>query len=106
MKAVNPWPDVPGDNKADIPLGRGAVIRENIMARSGTLVGMNRTHALWRFGFTRGSEAADAFRTHIESDGFLWVLATRKTGKIKETTTGFALELPDNFSEVMEWEPD
>jgi hypothetical protein len=98
MKAVNPYVEVPGDNS------------ERIMARSGDCVGMNPTLAVWRFGFMITSEAGIAYNVAIKSTGseeygFLWILATRKTGKVRDSFRGFAIELPDKFRQVIDWEP-
>lgn len=92
MRACTPYPEIIGDND------------ERVMARSGSLVGFNLTHAVWRYGFLPESESAKVHGVNSGS-GFVWVLATRKTGKIKEAYHGFALELPRNFREVIEWEP-
>jgi hypothetical protein len=98
MQAAIPWIEVPGDNE------------ERIMARSGSCVGMNPTLAVWRFGFMIMSETGIAHNVAIKSTGseeygFLWVLATRKTGKVKQTFRGFAIELPSKFRQVIDWEP-
>lgn len=69
-------------------------------------MGMNPTLAVWRFGFTPKSDAARAYGTYID-DGmlFVWILATRKMGKVRQIARGAAIELPQNFRKVMEWEP-
>lgn len=125
MRPVQPTIEVPGDNADELHLpGRSGdeVMRQRIMARSGNVVGMSVDHVVWRFGFCSGSEAANAFGVEItevtpadtegESEpptpnqyGFLWVLATRRTAKVKATFRGYALELPDEFRKVIEWEP-
>jgi len=67
--------------------------------------------AVWRFGFLRGSDAADAFGVEIdeasdpEGYGFLWVLATRRTGKVEESWRGYAMELSPAVRRVIDWEP-
>lgn len=98
MQATTPHVDVPGDN-ADALNG----IRPRIMGRSGECVGMTNELAVWRFGFLPDSESADAFGVRIDSprEGFLWVLATRRTGKVRETYRGYAIELPAGFRRVI-----
>lgn len=105
MRATMPHVEVPGDNAETIN-NYGWEIRPHIMARSGTLMGLNQYAALWRFGFKKGSEAANAYGVSItetdEDKGFLWVIATRSQGKIKEMFRGYAIELPDVYRRVME----
>jgi hypothetical protein len=78
-----------------------------IMHRTGELLGVSKDLAVWRFGFVEGSEAANAYGCHIPADpetgaiGFLWVLATRRSGKVKETIRDWAVNLPDNFHQVI-----
>lgn len=100
MQATTPFVEVPGDNAS------------TIMARSGTCLGMNPTLAVWRFGFAPGSEASRMHNVwlHNEDDGpgwqgFMWVLATRKTGKVKDTFRGYAVHLPRKYRNVINWEP-
>lgn len=99
MFAMLPHCEVPGDNKQDRPVG----LRANIMARSGSCVGMTEELSVWRFGFLPGSESATAYGVAVD-DGqdFVWVLATRKTGKVKEIARGWAIQLPDNFRTIMQ----
>lgn len=106
MKAVKPYVEVPGDN----PVDKGYV-RARIMARCGDLAGMTDSLAVWRFGFSPDSEAARAYGVKIPTvgksskktwPGFMWVLATRKTGKVKEIFFGYAIELPDHFRKVID----
>lgn len=91
MRAVMPYIELEGDDD-----GR-------IMARSGQFRGMDKTKAVWIFGFIKNSPFAEAFGVH--TDNFTFVLATRKTGKVKETFEGFAFQLPATFRKVLEWEP-
>jgi hypothetical protein len=82
-------------------------VRAKIMARCGECVGMNDKLAVWRFGFSPGSEAARAYGLFIDkgeevSPGFMWVLATRKTGVVKDTFFGYAIELPAKFRKVID----
>jgi hypothetical protein len=100
MKAT--WPEirVPGDGPD--PTGVN-----NVMWRSGDCMGMTRHDAVWRFGFIHNSPAAIAYGVSLPEDykGYLWVLAIRKTGKIKDFWSGYAKDLPDDFRMVMDWEP-
>ena len=100
MRATPPFPEVPGDNEhANDIWGT----RERIMARSGDIVGFTAREVVWRFGFLPGSEAANAYGVAInDGEGFVWVLATRKTGKVRATFRGFAVELPPEFRKVIE----
>lgn len=104
MRATPPHVDVPGDNAERLLAGRFERVRPHIMRRSGECCGMTATQAVWRFGFSRGSESAQAYGVWLDPDvrGFLWVLATRKTGKVLETFQGFAYELPAHFNEVID----
>jgi hypothetical protein len=103
MRLCRPWIEVPGDS------GEGHEwLRPNIMNRGGDCVGISDTMAVWRFGFGPSSEAAIAYGVHTSDfleNGFVWVLATRKTGKVKEVFRGLALNLPDHFRKVIDWEP-
>jgi hypothetical protein len=106
MKAVTPYVEVPGDNEESIfDDSTGEELRPYIMARSGTCMGMNPKYAVWRFGILKGSEAANAYSV-FTTDGFLWVLATRKTGKVKQMWNGFAMDMPDLFRKIIDWEPE
>lgn len=71
-----------------------------IMHRSGELVGLSPNMAVWRFGFVAGSDSAEAFG--CSTDSFIWVLATRRAGRIKEVVTGWALNLPASFQNVID----
>lgn len=104
MRATPPHINVPGDNDTMLTLPSGRKLGEHIMGRSGDLVGMTTREAVWRFGFGPNSESAGAFGVSLPEDfkGFLWVLATRKTGKIKDTCDGMWVELPSNFKRVIE----
>jgi hypothetical protein len=95
MRAVNPHLDIPGDDAT------------NIMCRSGALVGMSKTLAVWRFGFLPKSPAAAAYKIHLPYDGrgFLWAITTRKTGKVIDQFRGSAIELPYSFRTIIDWEP-
>ncbi len=98
MRATPPYPEVPGDNYEVIGL-----LRERIMARSGDCLGMNERLAVWRFGFLPNSEAANAYGVAVEDgEGFLWILATRKTGKVRASFRGYALDLPREFRTVID----
>lgn len=107
MRAIKPSVDVPGDNT--LTNHNRPWLRERIMDRCGELMGMNRDLAVWRFGFSPESEAAQAYGVCIpkmgkEWPGFLWVLATRRTGKVKEKWLGYAIELPSNFRAVIDFD--
>lgn len=97
MQATPPYIDVPGDPTTD-----SEWLRSRIMARSGALIGFGAERCVWRFGFLPGSEAANAYGVALEGHGFLWVLATRKTGKVVDTFRGWALELPDTYRKVID----
>lgn len=76
---------------------------DSIMSRSADLVGMTDKHAIWRFGFLPHSEAATAYGCAIsDGEGFVWVLATRRTGKVLDTCRGYALDLPARFRRVID----
>lgn len=104
MRAAKPYVDVPGDNPQEPP--DKIWLQPRIMARGGDLVGMNREFAVWRFGFRPGSEASTAYGISLPEGypGFLWVLATRKTGKIKESWIGYAIDLPAKFRNIIDFE--
>jgi hypothetical protein len=93
MRATTPHVTVPGDSE------------DRIMARSGQCLGMSKDRAVWRFGFSPRSERAFQTGTFIEGYGFLWVLATRKLGVVKDTFRGYAVELPESYRKVLRWEP-
>jgi len=112
MRLISPWSDV----------GRGFTVpgdsEDQIMLRSGDCVGISDKLAVWRFGFAPGSDSAKAHGVEVSdwsrcsdtndpngSGGFVWVLCTRKTAKVKEVFRGYALNLPENFRNVIEWEP-
>jgi hypothetical protein len=95
-----PSVDVPGDNENTID----GWVRPKIMGRSGDCVGMTEQLAVWRFGAVPGSEFAKAYGVHSPKDmGFLWVLATRKTGRVREMFRGYAFEIPQKFRDVIEF---
>lgn len=101
MQAVRPHVDVPGDNAGYLNQGHTHPL---IMARSGDLVGFDADLAVWRFGFTNGSEAARAYGVSLPNTvvGFVWVLATRKTGKVREHFIGYSTQLPAPWRNVIE----
>lgn len=72
---------------------------DRIMARSGNLVGVTKSRAVWRFGFLPDSDLAKAFGVHINE--FFWILA-EKDGKVLASHTGFGKDLPERFHEVIE----
>ena len=131
MIAVPPYPNVPGDNESEVTrhtiINVAYTVRARIMARTGVCRGMNAERAVWCFGFVKHSESAKAFGVSIEeptcayhvdngrqsdslddpcacADGFLWILATRKTGKIVSTFRGYALDLPAAYRAVIDAE--
>ena len=102
MQATIPHVEVPGD-------------RDNrLMARDGHCMGMSDKLAVWRFGYIFGSHLAMYSGCYITNEtafgteyhGYLWILATRKTGKIKERFRGYATDLPKEFKRVIEWLPN
>lgn len=102
MRALPPHIEVPGDNAELLWLANGKTVRPNIMRRSGECVGMTAELAVWRFGFSPESEYASAFGVHFTGQGFLWVLATRRTATIRETFEGYAVDLPPRIGRVIE----
>ena len=72
---------------------------DRIMARSGNIVGVTKSRAVWKFGFLPDSDSAEAFEVSV--DEFLWILAD-KDGKALASHTGFGRELPKRFNEVIE----
>lgn len=126
--AVMPHIDIPGDNTHERVLEAfppyRQVLRTRIMARSGNLHGFDDNLAVWAFGFDERSEAAAAYGVSMSSDygdisenqspdeiaeqverasvGPLWVLATRRTGKVKETWRGPFIHLPAAFKRVVD----
>ena len=72
---------------------------DRIMARSGNIVGVTKSRAVWRFGFLPDSDSAQAFGVSV--DEFFWILAD-KDGKALASHTGFGRELPKRFHEVIE----
>jgi hypothetical protein len=129
LNAATPYVEVPGDNLDEIELvttyqdetTTTQRVRLRIMGRSGSLMGISGRYfgtfgkyggiqrvepdlAVWRFGFHSGSEQAKAYGVSMpDGQGFMWVLATAKTGKVKEIWYGYALDLPDNFRRVIDW---
>lgn len=73
------------------------------MARSGECVGMNIHRAVWRFGFSFGSDAAFAYKVNVPrgTGPFFWYLTDRKTGEIIEEFEGMAFQMPDHFRIVI-----
>jgi len=72
---------------------------DRIMARSGYIIGVTKSRAVWRFGFLPDSDSAKAFGVHVNE--FFWILAD-KDGKALASHTGFGRELPKRFHEVIE----
>ena len=95
MQATIPHIKVLGDN------------HENVMARDGHCLGMSDKLAVWRFGYLHGSFHAVMLACNVPiGEGFTWVLATRKTGKVVETWNGYGIDLPHRFRQVIEWLPN
>jgi len=94
MQAVMPYVEVSNDDP-----------EVTLMARDGSCVGMSDKLAVWRFGYLPDSPKAIQSGCYIIGHGYFWVLATRKTGMVKEAFSGYALELPANFRKVIEWQP-
>ena len=103
MRAVRPIyaVTVPGDNE------------DRLMAKMGEIVGYDDNLVVWRFGFAPNSPLAEATGLEVrdwDSDdeyegGFVWAIATRKTGSVREVFRGFAIELPNSFQRVIDYEP-
>lgn len=72
---------------------------DRIMSRSGDLVGLSKTRAVWRYGFLPESDAARAYGVSVSA--FYWVIA-KYNGDVLATFEGFAIELPARFKEVIE----
>ena len=78
---------IPGDRK------------DSIIARSGNLLGLSRTYAIWNFGFLEHSDAARAYGVY--NDHFLFV-KSKHNGKIVKRYEGFAYSMPVDFKRVLE----
>lgn len=108
MRITAPYyTNTPGDNREPYELSNGTVVRPHIMARSPRLIGVRGDEAVWSFGFAPGSEMALAFeRESAEVNepgqyGPLFVRATVKTGKVRETFRG-ALDMPASMRRVVD----
>jgi hypothetical protein len=93
MQFIMPYVHIQGD-RID-----GSDQEFGIMSRSGELVGVIRSRAVWRFGFMPGSPNAKAF--DVSTPTFYWYL-TDRNGKVLATFEGFACELPARFKEVID----
>lgn len=100
MRAARPYIEIPGDNETDL-----GFVRPRIMARGGELMGIYKDEAVWRFGAIPDSEFANAYGVSLPQNypGFVWVIATRKTAKVRETWTGYALNLPTRFRNIIDF---
>jgi hypothetical protein len=67
------------------------------MHRTGEVIAITSSRAVWRFGFHAQSDEAAAHGVHTSE--FTWVL-TNKSGKILDTYTGMACYLPDRFRKI------
>lgn len=98
MQACFPW-------VADLLEG---VDKDNIMARSGDLIGWSQTRFVWRFGFCPGSDEAKAHKVNVGNNGFLWVICDKNgraigpSGSPFEIFWGFACELPRRFRDIID----
>ena len=72
---------------------------DRIMARSGYIIGVTKSRAVWRFGFLPYSDSAKAFGVHTEE--FLWILADMN-GKVLSEHHGFGINLPERFRNVID----
>ena len=72
---------------------------DRIMSRSGNVVGITKSRAVWRFGFLPDSDLAKAFEVHTEE--FLWILADMN-GKVLSEHHGFGINLPEIFRNVID----
>ena len=71
------------------------------MARCGNLVGFNKNFAVWCFGFLPNSDPAKAYG--VQTENFVFVCSTIRSGKIKETYEGLGLDLPSKFKKIISW---
>jgi len=102
MQATIPSVEIPGDNES------------RVMARDGRCIGMSDRQAVWRFGYIYKSQHALAHGVTIQENltiedaevGYLWVLATRRTGKVRSSFRGYAIDLPHRFKQVINWLPN
>ncbi len=85
---IKPFVEIPGDTE------------DRIMARSGELVGLTRTRAVWRFGFLPNSDMAHTFGVSVEQ--FVWVLGDPRTAKVVATWSGYGCDLPTIFRRVID----
>jgi hypothetical protein len=96
MRAKMPLVILEGDNENQV-----GTTRPFLMARNGTLMGMSRGRAVWRFGMLPNSEAALAYGFH--SEDFTWVLSERQSGKVISSWQGPAIRMPDEFRSTLNW---
>lgn len=78
--------------------------KNNIMVRTFDMVGFSRTRAVWRMGFIKGSEAANAYGIDTGDELFLFVLSDYN-GNIVDMFNGAAFNLPENFRKVIDSKP-
>lgn len=69
-----------------------------IMSRSGELIGLSKTRAVWRYGFLPDSDAHKAYG--VSTPEFYWAIA-KHNGDVLETFTGYAFQLPDRFKAIL-----
>lgn len=79
---IMPAPKIDGDNK------------RQIMARTGILIGISKSRALWRFGFLAFSEESIVHNVSVEE--FHWYIST-PLGKLLAHFKGMACDSPKRF---------
>lgn len=79
---------------------------DNLMYRAGELMGISENNAVWRFGWDEesvyGKTGVHLTRGDDGNIAFIWVLSTRRAGVVKEVVRDWAVNLPQNFKDVIE----
>jgi hypothetical protein len=88
MNPIIPFVKIDGDKK-------------ELMARDGRVVGFSNTQIVWRFGYLPESETAKSSGLSVPQ--FRWVRASH-VGEIYEEFDGFAIELPESFKAVLDYD--
>ena len=87
MKPMKPSVKIPGDSQ------------DEIMARSGELVGFSKSRFVWRFGFMPDSDSCKAYGVYTLL--FHWVIAL-KNGRVLNYFSGFACDLPKRYQKIID----
>lgn len=72
--------------------------KNRIMSRSGELVGLSKTRAVWRYGFLPESDAALAYGVSVPV--FVWIIA-KYNGDVLNEYHGYAFELPKRYKDIL-----